>query len=217
MLDFDEVAEVLSDLESLNFFPTTDSGRTAIIKIVGGDGQKPGLASDIEQVRWLVGRMLQLYNNWPGPAEMRALFCKRFKPADGVDTRNTHTSTFFPDGNIPCETPEAPPYQSAAWLLQSGRRDLLLPPGHAVSADVEVENEIRRAVPVVTMDERRRSERAAKLVPVANFKRVTAAELDRAAAEVRAARSAPHDFEDSGVGGLCRICWLTHHAREKTA
>ena len=199
-LPFDEVADILSDLECLNFFPTTDGGRMAVIKIVGN------MCADLDQVRWLVVRMVTLYNNWPGPAELRAVFCKRYKPADGIDLRN-HTSTYFPDGNIPGETPESPAFPSAPFLR--GRKDLLLPPGHAVSADVEVENEIRRALPAVSMSAEKRREPAA-VVPVNNFKRITAADLERAASAVRAAQSAPHEFEDSGVGDLCRVCWRAH-------
>jgi len=78
VLDAQEVAYVLSDLMCLNFFPSDDQGRFAVFKVACA------MASDVAQLRWLVDRMLQLFNKWPGPADMRAVFCTRFTPADGV-------------------------------------------------------------------------------------------------------------------------------------
>lgn len=192
-LDFDEVADACADLTMLNFFPGDDGGRLAVVKLVAR------LCSTMAQVEWLVTRLTTLYNKWPGPAEVRAVFCKRYPPADGIDTRNTHTSEFFPDGNIPCETPEALPWPGLA-----------LPPGR-VSASPALENEIRLLAAPKAMVPARRAVRTVELVPVNPSARVTAREVEQAEKELMSARSTSHQFE-GGPGELadrCRRCWLS--------
>lgn len=51
------------------------------------------------QAMWLVRRLSQLYAKWPGLREMRAAFCAKFRPADGIECG----SEAYPDG-IPSET-----------------------------------------------------------------------------------------------------------------
>jgi hypothetical protein len=54
------------------------------------------MATSDEQVIWLGHRLLQLYpKQWPGIVELRACFCKRFKPADGVEVKS---ATYFSEG-----------------------------------------------------------------------------------------------------------------------
>ena len=43
------------------------------------------LCSTDEQVRWLAKRVVTLYNEWPGPVEVRAVFCSKYTPRDGID------------------------------------------------------------------------------------------------------------------------------------
>ena len=73
------VTNTLGRLTSMKFFPSDPGARDAIVAIVGE------MAQTHEQVEWLVRRMIAIYPEWPGPKEMRACFCSRFRPADGIE------------------------------------------------------------------------------------------------------------------------------------
>ena len=73
------VADILGRLTAMKFFPSDPGARDAIVSIVGE------MANSHEQVEWLVGRMISIYPEWPGPMEMRACFCSRFRPCDGLE------------------------------------------------------------------------------------------------------------------------------------
>ncbi len=68
----------------LKKFPEDEITRAAIMKLVDK------LASTAEQVNWLSEAVINKFNWWPGPVELRSLFCMRFKPADGVETNFDH-------------------------------------------------------------------------------------------------------------------------------
>lgn len=38
-----------------------------------------------EALQWLVRVMVDRIGEWPGPAELRALLCTRYRPADGIE------------------------------------------------------------------------------------------------------------------------------------
>ena len=72
------IARILSGLQLFPFFPQSGDAFDALVRMVGK------MAETEDQVRWLVDRMLlNPYPKWPGPAEVRAVFCTRFKPKDG--------------------------------------------------------------------------------------------------------------------------------------
>jgi hypothetical protein len=87
-----EVTDIMSELTLLKYFPGDPGARIALV------GMVCRMASDETQVRWLVDRMFRLYNEWPGHMELRACFCSKFRPRDGV---NAH-SEIYRDG-IPSE------------------------------------------------------------------------------------------------------------------
>lgn len=90
------VAVKIEKLAMLKFFPSDEGARLGILDLVCR------MAKSEEQVDWLVNRMTNgLYNEWPGPAEMRACFCSKFKPRDGIERH----STVYLDG-IPSEREE---------------------------------------------------------------------------------------------------------------
>ena len=95
-LDAREVARILGALCALNFFPAEDKARWAIFRIVGD------MATDLDQVRWLARRMLELFDTWPGPRTLRAVFCSRFAPKDGI---NLNCCESLPGGTVPPERP----------------------------------------------------------------------------------------------------------------
>ena len=97
-MNFKTTAEIISELAILKFFPSGPEAMLAMVKLVGD------MAETEDQVRWLVRRTLALYNEWPGPKELRAIFCSKFKPKDGINAY----SQLFVDG-ISSERPPALP------------------------------------------------------------------------------------------------------------
>lgn len=76
----------------MKFFPGGDEARGALMELLGE------MCANDEQVLWLAKRMRNLYPEWPGAHEMRAAFCARFSPKDGIEA----DSGSFPEG-IPAE------------------------------------------------------------------------------------------------------------------
>jgi hypothetical protein len=109
---WEDTAELAGEMTSLKFFPTDMDGRIAIMKLLGA------MAKNQDQVRWLVGRMLTLFDEWPGPRTLRIVFCAKFKPEDGIDIRGVCPA--YPDG-IPPEKPI--PAESFPKRLQSVTAD----------------------------------------------------------------------------------------------
>ena len=62
------------------------------------------MATKTEQIEWVITQMLGWYNEWPGPREMRGVFCQRWKPAQGP---NVNCSQVFAGGLFPgCQLAE---------------------------------------------------------------------------------------------------------------
>jgi hypothetical protein len=104
MMDFQRIAEIAGGLAALKFFPVDDHARLAIMEMIGD------MAENEDQVQWLVKRMLSLFNEWPGPKELRALFCSRWTPRDGL-LAYTEVYTFL-NGGYP--NPANPPKEPRA-------------------------------------------------------------------------------------------------------
>jgi hypothetical protein len=78
------------------FFPSTDKNIRALLI--------QDLASICESdahAEWLAIRFVQLFRaQWPGLEELRAVYCKRFRPVDG---RETDSSSAEYSGGFPSE------------------------------------------------------------------------------------------------------------------
>jgi hypothetical protein len=72
----------LAQLSMLRYFPSGESSEMAQEAIVG---LLRRLCGTREQLAWLVSEMVNHVGTWPGPAEVRGLFCSRYKPADGIE------------------------------------------------------------------------------------------------------------------------------------
>lgn len=131
MVNVAKAGELLASLALMKFFPADKEARTALV------GMVCEMAADDEQVRWLVRRMLALYNEWPGPRELRACFCARYKPRDGIEAR----SEKFLEG-IPPERKPAPV--------------LALPPGPQMTATREIDAAVGALAPAKTVPHPRR-------------------------------------------------------------
>ena len=69
----------MADLAMLRYFPSDELTRTGIMRLI------ERMASTPEQVVELVRRTVAHYNDWPGPLELRGVFCTFAKPRDGVE------------------------------------------------------------------------------------------------------------------------------------
>lgn len=118
-MDFDRVAKAVASLKLMKFFPGDEDACLALVTDLGE------MAQTEEQVEWLVRRVRNLYSEWPGIHELRAVFCSRFKPKDGINAYSTQ----FLDG-VPPERPTIQPARIA------------LPPGR-LTADDELEAGVR--------------------------------------------------------------------------
>jgi hypothetical protein len=87
----------------------------------------PEIVANDEQLAWLIRRATALYNQWPGLSEIRAVYCSKFRPRDGIEVN----SGVYLDG-IPSERAAAPVLALP-----------VLPPGHSFTADLELENRMR--------------------------------------------------------------------------
>lgn len=96
------VQDAVDRLAALKFFP-----RDLRVRLTIGRLMRDFVTTDT-QLAWLVGRMLVLYGEWPGPRELRALYCSKFAPRDGIEAR----SLDYPDG-YPSEAPRGPPRTGA--------------------------------------------------------------------------------------------------------
>jgi hypothetical protein len=108
----------VSKLALMAFFPADPDIRAALVTVL------LEMVETEEQMNWLVNRCLRLYGKWPGVAEIRAVYCSRWKPKDGLNTY----STVYIDG-IPSEKAGAAPKDA--------------PRGEAVTRDPELNRKIQ--------------------------------------------------------------------------
>lgn len=74
----DRAAAAVSRLALMAFFPTNPEVQTALVEIL------LEMVDTDEHLDWLMRRLLVL-PKWPGVGEMRALYCSRYKPKDGLE------------------------------------------------------------------------------------------------------------------------------------
>jgi hypothetical protein len=172
----EEMIGILKGLEVLPFFPSSEGSMKALAHLV-----ESMMTSD-DQVEWLVNRMTGgLYAEWPGPAEVRAVFTNKFKPADGINGY----SSVYPDG-IPSEKREPPPM-------------LALPPGVEASVDPVLEASIHALAERLNTNRtgrRRRQVPGIPFVEVPPKRRITQADVDRETERLRDERARRELGED---------------------
>ncbi len=75
----EDFAMALVDLSQLRFFPTDPLAPEGILRLLRQ------LVGTRDQLAWLIGALVNRVGEWPGPAQVRGLFCTRFRPADGIE------------------------------------------------------------------------------------------------------------------------------------
>ena len=210
-LNFEQINGIVAELATLPFYRSEEAAHLAVVRIVGQ------MATNIDQVRWLVNRMTSgLYSEWPGPKELRACFCSKFKPADGIECG----SSVYPDG-IPSErasqewiSAPAPKLLEAAppKLLEAAKDEPITDPKiqKAVSDAARKMKAMPAGKPIGDERERRfreaitapqdRPERPAPSEPMSLDRRLELqSQIDRAVADLRARRSAETETERCGA------------------
>lgn len=166
-----QLTELVNELAALAFFPSEREARGAVAEDIAD------ICPNLTEARWLVKRLRQLFNRWPGPRELRAVYCSRNKPRDGIEGR----SDLFPDGvPIPAGGTEL------AWFvaLPSGPAPLALPPGHVASFDARMDGQIQLLARTKDLNAPRRKPKAPEPTNP-NYRPITQAEIDRAVSENR--------------------------------
>jgi hypothetical protein len=71
--------DAMEALAVLQMFPAEKGARKQISKLLYR------MVETEEQLDWLVGTMVDRVGVWHGPAELRGVYCTKYKPADGLE------------------------------------------------------------------------------------------------------------------------------------
>jgi hypothetical protein len=85
-----DLKNALVSLTLLKFFPAGDATMTMVAGILSS------MVSTKKQLDWLIGTLVNQVGEWPGPAQVRALFCTQFAPADGIEGPPCSLAGFTP-------------------------------------------------------------------------------------------------------------------------
>jgi hypothetical protein len=127
----DDLKRAVGTLRLIRFSPLADADTASALM-----EELARMCPTLEGLEWVTRRTLQLYTEWPGLRELRAVLCARFQPADGIEVFSEVYS-----GGIPPQLPTA--------------QDLpALPPGHVMTADPELDATVmnlasRKALPPI--------------------------------------------------------------------
>lgn len=79
MITQDQAYEAVARMAALKYYPSEPAARSEIAFTL------MRMVSTPEQLDWLVMQMIDRVPEWPGPMELRAVFCTKFKPRDGIE------------------------------------------------------------------------------------------------------------------------------------
>jgi hypothetical protein len=75
----EQIESAVSELAAIPFFPAESGARFAIMRSV------EQFVSGSRELRWLIDAAVNHMREWKGAAELRGLYCTRFKPLDGIE------------------------------------------------------------------------------------------------------------------------------------
>jgi hypothetical protein len=73
----EQIAEAVEELAAIPFFPSEPGARFAVMRAM------EKFVSGASELRWLIDTAVGAMREWRGVAEVRGLYCVRFRPADG--------------------------------------------------------------------------------------------------------------------------------------
>jgi hypothetical protein len=174
MIDTQQATRDLARLSVLKFFPADQTARTEIMLMACK------MAQANADIAWLANRCLELWNEWEGPREMRAVFCSRFRPADGIEAYSQLPR--FSDG-IPSEKAAEPCQLGGAAVRQiAGPRETAEELTAAVSIRPVIEA-MARAKDMHRIGQRPARVPSIPVVQITAENRITAADIERAKME----------------------------------
>lgn len=183
-IEVTEAAGLVNELAALAYFPQELEARIAIAHDL------VAICPNVEEARWLVTWFRQLFSRWPGSRELRAVYSSRNRPRDGFEV----DSVEFPDG-----VPTPPPGSDLAWMIPDEKGGyyplpesvplLQLPAGHLASADLVLENELRRLAAAKDINQKK-----LELVKAVDFQPITQRDIDQALKEHRGDRRAKEEL-----------------------
>ena len=151
------IMELLGRLAMLKYFPANNDSVFEGLLVLVGEMCRTEL-----EVEWLVKRMTSgIYAEWPGPQEMRACYCSKFCPKDGINAY----SQVYPEG-LPLSPEARKALEAPTWKA--------LPAGIVPNEPVQdPPSAPRKAVPPVNP----------------NFRPITQDDIDKAVEAVRKAKA----------------------------
>lgn len=197
--ELDDLKSIVAELGSLKYFPS-EHEEGALVAITT---DVANMVQSLEDARWLVARMRQLYNDWPGPRELRAVYCSERKPADGRLAK----SEVYPDGfpklevasPLPPPCPQCAESEGAAWRQTAGglgrcdcargralagsdkEKKLLLAPVR--KREPWTDEELAEAAALINRGQLPEARAKLGQTELPSLKRITQADIDRAVAE----------------------------------
>ncbi len=129
----EEATMIVEMLSVLPYFPNKAGAQSLIADEI------QSMCQAFEQGVWLARRMSQLVSKWEGLREMRAIYCSKYSPKDGLDA----TSTLFLDG-VPSERAFGPAAIAGANPLAIAAPEMTL-------ADKEANAELQEVVQIMAV------------------------------------------------------------------
>jgi hypothetical protein len=78
-LKIEEAFAIAERMTILKFYPQNPHGISEVALELACMCEEP------EQAEWLLETLKSRYDEWPGPRTLRAVYCEKFKPADGKE------------------------------------------------------------------------------------------------------------------------------------
>ena len=123
----EQIERTVATISATRYFPSDNHHVRAELLELLADMVGTG-----EQMDWMRRVFRDQITEWPGLAEVRAVFCTRFRPADGIEGKRYSTVAGFTAGDIETESITA---RKQRYLPQPGDEpigDLKLLVGKAV-------------------------------------------------------------------------------------
>lgn len=93
MITKDDMKNAMVQLSMLRYFPQGDAQKAIAMFLAQ-------LCGTGERLQWLVSQLVNRVGDWPGPAQVRGIFCTRFRPADGKEADCTLAGFTAADGEL---------------------------------------------------------------------------------------------------------------------
>lgn len=101
-----EIEQTVADFGALKYFPADQAARLVVMRLLAA------MVGTSEQLAWLRSVMVNRVGEWPGTAELRALFATRFRPADGIEGKGYCTIAGHTPSDIEAERLVPPPHEA---------------------------------------------------------------------------------------------------------